>query len=288
MEQQNYYNTALGAAGGIASRQLFYKCVKKGLAGINKSYIAHRIHHKTEFREPLIEVLKKSGLAKDGIEIFNINSENSDTVNRIVNSRCKRQPKKSILPVYVKKILYRLRTKQDNAKTLQILEGYNACVIPDCSAILINMDKLSIAGFHELGHQYKSSNLWRRMLVKSKMPLVKYVPPLLLMVGLLKNKKTKSEAPKNTFDKMTDFIKNNCGKLTSLCFVPLLTEEAIASINAAKLSKGILNKPMLKSMCKYNAFAFSTYVSGALLAGCASFVGVKVRDKIVEKNIIKA
>lgn len=287
MEQQNYYNLSLGIAGGLAAKCLWHKSAKSCINNFSRIYIRNNVHGKVEYKEPLFQVLKRSGLKQDGVDIFDINRENASEVMKTVNARCKKKTKKVVIPESIKKILYRGRIKQNREGMSQVLDGYNACVMSNSSAVLINLDKLSLPGFHELGHLYKNNNLGRKILVKLKMPMIRNVVPAILLVGLLKDKKNEAEAPKNSFDKATDFIKNNCGKLTSLCFLPLLTEEAIASINAAKLAKGVLDKSMLKTMCKYNAFAWSTYLAGAALAGLTSYLGVLTRDEIVEKNFIK-
>ena len=44
--------------------------------------------------------------------------------------------------------------------------------------------------------------------------------PVIFLVGLLKNKKASEEETKGNFDKTTDFIKNNAGKLVFLGFIP--------------------------------------------------------------------
>ena len=77
------------------------------------------------------------------------------------------------------------------------------------------------------------------------------------------------------------FVKNNAGKITFATFIPTLLDEALASIQGAKLAKGSpLPKNLLKQLNRTNVLAWTTYLSIALIISTGVSLAVKAGDKI--------
>ena len=109
----------------------------------------------------------------------------------------------------------------------------------------------------------------------------------LSMIALLTNKRSENNPPKTAWQKTKNFIKENVGKLSALAFIPIITEELMASAKGKKLAKNILPKKFIKNITKSNTIGVLTYIGTALAYGFAAFAGNKVRDKIVDKKVQK-
>ena len=153
--------------------------------------------------------------------------------------------------------------------------GTNACFIPDTKQVLINTDKISIAGFHELGHAMNA--------LKSKFGfkyLAKLRGPGYAIAGLMEYfaifSRTKPKGAPRTF---TDIIEDNCGKIAFLAMLPVVAEEAVASIRGVKLAKSAgLDKAHINNLKKIYLKALTTYGSRAVLGGLAVYASRKVMD----------
>ena len=100
------------------------------------------------------------------------------------------------------------------------------------------------------------------------------------------SKKLEGEEPKNNFDKVTTFIKNNVGKLAVLSFIPLVAEELAASYKGEKLAKQVLSPELLKKVENCNRLGASTYILMASAVGLGAVVASKVRDAIAKPEEI--
>ena len=154
-------------------------------------------------------------------------------------------------------------------------KGTNACFIPSTKEVLINTNKISIAGFHELGHALNA--------LKSKYG-VKYLAkmrgPGYAIAGLMEYfaifSRTKPKDAPRTF---TDVVEDNCGKIAFLAMLPVVAEEAIASIRGIKLArKSGVAEPLIKNMKKLYTKALATYGGRAVLGGLAVYASRKVMD----------
>ena len=153
--------------------------------------------------------------------------------------------------------------------------GTNACFIPKSKEILINTDKISIAGFHELGHALNA--------LKSKFGvkyLAKMRAPGYLIAGLMEYFAIFSRTkPKGAPRSFTDVIEDNCGKIAFAAMLPIVAEEAIASYRGVKLAKqsGVPDV-LMKNVKKLYAKALATYGGRAVLGGLAVYASRKIMD----------
>lgn len=162
--------------------------------------------------------------------------------------------------------------------------GMNAYYQPKTRQIVINTDKISIAGFHEAGHALNDTKIGvGKLLSKMRWP-GRAVAGLMGYVALFQRTKPK-EAPKD----MTDKIKDNCGKIAFACMLPTVFEEGMASYKGVKLARKTgLAKPLIKNMKKLYAKALLTYIGHATATGAAVGATSMLMDYFSRPRIIKS
>ena len=181
----------------------------------------------------------------------------------------------------------------------QIKQGKNACFAPEGRQILTGQKtiinkifmpekSISFASFHEIGHSinYNNSAFWRTM-QKMRMPgmILAAVP---LLYGAFSKKSVAAEGQELTKkQKANNFIRDNAGKLSFAAMLPMLAEEAMASIRGVGLAKKTLNSELTKHVIKGNGVAYMSYLGGAIAAGLAAAAAVKIKDHFVEKKAAK-
>jgi len=166
--------------------------------------------------------------------------------------------------------------------------GENAVFCNEKNKVLINIDKIGTSGFHEIGHaiNFNNSKFWRGM-QKMRLPFM-ILPTAIMAITLGKRKKLEGEEPKNPFDKATDFIKNNAGKLSAAAFIPIIAEETMASIRGNKMAKKLCSPELFKKVAKSNALGGLTYAITALITGFSVYAGGKVKDSMATPKKIDA
>jgi len=153
--------------------------------------------------------------------------------------------------------------------------GHQACYDPINKKVILNTDKISAAGFHELGHALNAlkSKYGIKYLAKLRAPGYA-IAGLMEYFAIFSRSKPKG-APRN----ITDIIEDNCGKIAFIAMLPTVIEEAIASYRGIILAKkaGVL-KPLLNSMKKIYLKAHTTYSGKAVLGGLAVYASRKIMD----------
>jgi len=165
-------------------------------------------------------------------------------------------------------------------------KGQNAAYInsPLKKAVCINTDKISCAGFHELGHAM--NDIMSKYGVKY---LQKARKPGYVIAGLMEYfaifSRTKPKGAKRSF---TDVIEDNCGKIAFFAMLPVVAEEAIASYRGYNLAKKAgLSKTLLKNVKKMQWTALSTYIAGAVLGGLAVYTSRKIMDSFTRPKPVE-
>lgn len=162
--------------------------------------------------------------------------------------------------------------------------GTNACYIPSSKEVLINTDKISIAGFHELGHALNA--------LKSKYG-VKYLAkmrgPGYAIAGLMEYFAIFSRTkPKGAPRSFTDIVEDNCGKIAFISMLPVVAEEAIASIRGINLAKNVnMDKPHINNLYKLYSKALATYGGRAVLGGLAVYASRKIMDYFTRPKAVE-
>ena len=164
---------------------------------------------------------------------------------------------------------------QFNNVPLEYKLGHQACYDPINNKVILNTDKISSAGFHELGHALNA--------LKSKWGikyLAKLRAPGYAIAGLMEYFAIFSRSkPKGAPRNLTDIIEDNCGKIAFIAMLPTVIEEAVASYRGIKLAKKSgVPKPLLNNMKKIYFKAHTTYSAKAVLGGLAVFASRKIMD----------
>lgn len=237
-----------------------------------------------EYKKVLEKVLNKTGLASKGVKIIDITENNKEVVNDLINKSFSENHKKIFNqnPV-LKKIINTHIEKISNA----IADGKQALHFSKINTITLNKNLYSVAAFHEMGHALNNNFSKIGKLINSlKLPF-SYLAPLAFTTALFKRKKADGEKPEGWFDKATTFIKNNCGKLAFVSTLPVLADEAMASIKASKITKGVLPLEQFKKMNKFNFAAWLTYFGTTIAATAAVVTASKIADSIAAPKEIK-
>ncbi len=237
--------------------------------------------------EVITNAIKYTHLDKKGVEFIDLaKAANTEEATKIAEQALRTEYNADKLGKF---LLNNPVTKPKHEKILHqnakmMGAGNNACVLMNTNKILLNSEKIGYAAFHEIGHSLnKNFSKLGRTLQKMRVPM-SYIPGVLLTTALLTNKRTEENKPQNFWQKTTNFVKNNVGKLTTLTFVPTIIEELMASHKGMKLAKGMLDKNQLKQVAKTNILGAMTYIGVALVTGYAASIANKVRDGIVEKR----
>lgn len=152
--------------------------------------------------------------------------------------------------------------------------GQNAYYQPSTKNIVINTDKISIAGFHEAGHALNDlKGKVGKLLSKMRWP-GRVAAGLMGYVALFQRTKPK-EAPRDGMD----VVKDNCGKIAFACMLPTVLEEGMASYKGVKLARKTgLAEPLIKNMKKLYGKALLTYIGQAVATGLAIGTASKIMD----------
>lgn len=163
--------------------------------------------------------------------------------------------------------------------------GTNACYDLNSKKVILNTNKISIAGFHELGHAMNSNLSKLGKFSKTFIPIGIFIASIMEYVSL-----AQSNQPKEEKGGFIHKIRDNAGKIAFLGFVPQLIEEAAASIKGINLAKKSgLDKALLPNLKKMYAKAFFTYFARAgltgLAVGAANIIMQRMtRPKKIENN----
>ncbi len=162
--------------------------------------------------------------------------------------------------------------------------GLNAAYDPRYRKVIINTDRISAAGFHELGHALNSlkSKYGIKYLAKLRVPGYA-IAGLMEYFAIFSRTKPKG-APRN----FVDVIEDNCGKIAFLAMMPTVIEEAAASYRGIKLAKNAgINDALIKSMKQIYIKAHATYGGKAVLGGLAVFASRKIMDMFTRPKPIE-
>ena len=277
---------------GIIAAKTSANVVNKGikrvsLIPINKAGQILNEKDKKIFQQTADLALEKSGLKQKGVtffEVTGVNDSNKYIFKEYVNKS---------LPEKLKNIINKNRRLKnhfncfcDNVLT-KIAEGKNAMFMKQIDIIAINKEKYAVSAFHEMGHAInKHFSNFAKCLNKLKGPMAVFTP-IIMAIAILKRKKAEGEKTDGLFDKTTTFIKNNCTKLTFAAFLPKILEEGLASLQGAKLAKGLVPAQQFKKVNKLQIAAWLTYLGSALAATAATATAGKVRDFIASSKEIK-
>lgn len=164
-------------------------------------------------------------------------------------------------------------------------KGLNACYIPMDKQIVLNTEKATISGFHELGHAANHlKGKFGKILQYLRKPGYAIAGFMGTIAVLSRNK------PKGEKRDIKDFLQDNCGKIAFIAMLPTVAEETLASYKGIKFAKEAgLSDNLIKNLKKFYGKALLSYGGYALLTGFATYVASKIteiftRPKKIEEN----
>ena len=162
-------------------------------------------------------------------------------------------------------------------------KGLNAFYSPNNSEIVLNTEKATITGFHELGHAFNH--------LKSKTgKILQYLRrPGYAIAGMMGTLALLSRTkPKESDRDLKDVVQDNCGKIAFVAMLPTVAEEALASYNGIKLAKQSgLSDALLRNLKKFYGKALLSYIGYAVLTGLSVFVTSKITEKFTRPKKIE-
>lgn len=164
------------------------------------------------------------------------------------------------------------------------VKGLGITLFPKNTIIMPEKD-ISHALYHEMGHAHnfnKSSVL--KFLQKCR-PVSMFLPALIALYGAFSRKsKPKDGEELTSAQKTNNFIRDNAGKLSFVATIPMLVEEAAATIKGQKWAKEFLTPDLAKKVLKGNSIAYGSYLLTAASLVFASWTAVKIKDKLIAKK----
>ena len=163
-------------------------------------------------------------------------------------------------------------------------EGFNAGFSPILNQVLINTEKMGLAGFHEIGHaiNFNNSKFWKGLHLYNAVKMPMALTTVLSLTALFKRKKAEGEQVHGLGDKTATFIKNNVGKLTLLTMIPVVAEEIKATLRGNKLAKELLSPENYNKVVKSNRLGAITYVLLALFMSGGAYLANRIKDSIAK------
>jgi len=167
----------------------------------------------------------------------------------------------------------------------QLKEGKNAFFNPLDNKIYLPENKLTGTGFHEIGHAMNKNFSKVGKILQKVRPIGLILAGIPMILGAFSTTKKAEEGKElSTGNKVTNFIRNNAGKLSFAALLPILAEEAMATIKGEKLAKELLKPDLAKTVLKGNRLAYLSYVVTAVGGAMSAWAAVKIKDKLVAKK----
>lgn len=153
------------------------------------------------------------------------------------------------------------------------------------NTILMPEKHISFGAFHEIGHAI-NHNLSKagKVLQNMKIPGMIAAGAIGLFGAFTKTSKHQEGKELTKWQKFKNFVRDNAGKLSFAATLPMLAEEALATIKGQKLAKKLLSPDMAKTVLKGNSIAYLSYLASAAALGLGSMAAVKIKDYFVDKK----
>lgn len=157
------------------------------------------------------------------------------------------------------------------------------------NSINVNLEKLPLASFHEMGHAYNFNNsaIWKTI---QKTRGISIIAPLIALIPAV----TKEIKPQNgqeltAKEKRHNNLRKAAPFVAGLACVPMVMEETMATLRANKWAKQAFEKTpeMAKKIIKSNRWGIASYVLSAGLTVAMGLVAKKVKDASDEKIAFK-
>lgn len=227
--------------------------IMNGLAKNSKSLTKNQVEI---VKKGVENALETSELKAKGVEIVNV------TKDTYVASRHPND--------FIDKMINGMR---------QVKEGKNAFFHPIENKVIINLDDLPLATFHEMGH---ALNFHNSKLLKTiqycRGPLQKIAPLIALLPAITKQEKPKDGKELTAGQKTKNFIRNSSPFVAALMGGIMASEEIVATIKGNNLASKVLDKNLAKKVVGSNRWGLASYTLFALTCGITGIITKKVKD----------
>ena len=178
---------------------------------------------------------------------------------------------------------YGKRLRENYYETFK--HGSNAAFFTDVNEVVVNSKNLFSTVYHELGHAMnKNGNAFTKGLQKLRVITphgVSVFVPVALAVGLFhKVDDKKPQTEKSMTEKTLDFISNHAGAITFTGYLPMLTEEGLASVRGLMKAGKHLDRNIMKNLMKNYTKAWGTYAALAGVAAGGVTLGIEAAKQI--------
>lgn len=163
--------------------------------------------------------------------------------------------------------------------------GNNAFYSSAFNSITINQEKLPLTVFHEMGHafNYNNSTFWKNM--QKSRPIAMALPLVFMgIVAFTRKHKAQEGEELSKKDKFINGLRSACPFLAGASMIPVIAEEAMATIRGNKFAKEVLSADLAKKVAKNNRIGLITYTTVAVVSALGAFVAKKIKDKSDEKK----
>ena len=197
------------------------------------------------YKDAFVKAVNDSGLKEKGLKILHLDFSASD----------------AILP-------------RESIKNFDVKQGVNAFFSPKTKEIVLNLNKATITGFHELGHAMNNlSGKFGKILQKMRGPGY-WIAGLMGTVALFTRPK-----PKNAPRDGMDWVQDNCALIATAGMLPTVAEEALASYKGVQAAKKAgLAENLVKNLKKFYGKALLSYVGYAAITGLSIFAMSKIME----------
>lgn len=227
-----------------------------------------------------------SGLAKKGVKF---NDYQSVPVYEVVQTGDFKNDFKAGLTRAVDMLFGRTVAGGDNAffvgKVPSWMEEPMKKIGFEANSISVNMKKLPLASFHEMGHAYNFNNsaLWKTLQKAGKIKLL--APIFMFLPALTKEHKAQEGQELTKKQKFVNGLRKACPFLAGATMLPTLLEEGMATLRGNAWAKEVFKDApeLAKKVAKSNRWGFVSYALVAVATVLASFVAKKVKDASNEK-----
>lgn len=157
------------------------------------------------------------------------------------------------------------------------------------NSINVNLEKLPLAAFHEMGHAYNFNNsaFWKSI---QKIRNISMLAPIIALIpAFTKEIKPQDGKELTDKDKRHNTIRKAAPFAAAMMYLPMVAEEARATIRGNKWAKQVFEKTpeLAKKVAKTNAWGMASYVAVPVAIMLSSLIGKKVKDVSDEKRAEK-
>ncbi len=158
------------------------------------------------------------------------------------------------------------------------------------NSINVNLKKLPLAAFHEMGHAYNFNNstFWKSI---AKMRQISAFAPLIALIpAFTKDIKAQDGKELTAKEKSHNAIRKFAPLAAAATYIPTLMEEGKATLRGNKWAKEVFKDTpnLIKKVAKSNTWGMASYTLGAIGVALMGFIAKKVKDASDEKIAFKS